>query len=145
MFCLPLIPVYFPFVSVQWKVNLPIYFNNVISCVCRLLFSAQKSAALILASVLDYILTQSPSAISQTVISCFLVSGEKTRRGTLPDSSNLLTIRGRQKKFGWEQKLLGNLQLSSAPFSDPAGNCQVGEAPSDKRDFQLAQISFRRG
>ncbi|NXO22523.1 ALK kinase, partial [Cisticola juncidis] len=54
-------------------------------------------------------------------LDCYLtISGEKTPRGTAPDSSNLLTSRGGQKKFGWEQKLLGNLQLSSAPFSDPA-------------------------
>ncbi|XP_054146322.1 ALK tyrosine kinase receptor isoform X1 [Melozone crissalis] len=54
-------------------------------------------------------------------LDCYLtISGEKTPRGTTPDSNNLLTSRGGQKKFGWEQKLLGNLQLSSAPFSDPA-------------------------
>ncbi|RMC12298.1 hypothetical protein DUI87_09811 [Hirundo rustica rustica] len=54
-------------------------------------------------------------------LDCYLtISGEKTPRGIAPDSSNLLTSRGGQKKFGWEQKLLGNLQLSSAPFSDPA-------------------------
>ncbi|XP_071662006.1 ALK tyrosine kinase receptor-like isoform X1 [Patagioenas fasciata] len=54
-------------------------------------------------------------------LDCYLtISGEKTPRGTTPDSSNLLTSRGGQKKFGWEQKLLGNLQLNTAPISGPA-------------------------
>ncbi|KAJ7414603.1 ALK tyrosine kinase receptor [Willisornis vidua] len=54
-------------------------------------------------------------------LDCYLtISGEKTPRGTTPDSSNLFTSRGGQKKFGWEQKLLGNLQLNSAPTSGPA-------------------------
>lgn len=69
--------------------------------------------------------------INQPVTSCILVSGEKTPRGTPTDSSNLLTGRGGQKKFGWEQKLLGNLQLSSAPVSGPAGNCLVCEGFSE--------------
>ncbi|GAB0187500.1 ALK tyrosine kinase receptor [Grus japonensis] len=54
-------------------------------------------------------------------LDCYLtISGEKPPRGTTPDSSNLLTSRGSQKKFGWEQKLLGNLQLNTAPVSGPA-------------------------
>uniref|UniRef100_A0A8B9U6K6 Tyrosine-protein kinase receptor n=3 Tax=Anas TaxID=8835 RepID=A0A8B9U6K6_9AVES len=54
-------------------------------------------------------------------LDCYLtINGEKIPRSTTPDSSNLLTSRGGKKKFGWEQKLLGNLQLSTAPISGPA-------------------------
>ncbi|XP_066849684.1 ALK tyrosine kinase receptor isoform X3 [Anser cygnoides] len=54
-------------------------------------------------------------------LDCYLtISGEKIPRSTTPDSSNLLTNRGGKNKFGWEQKLLGNLQLSTAPISGPA-------------------------
>ncbi|XP_040406653.1 ALK tyrosine kinase receptor isoform X3 [Cygnus olor] len=54
-------------------------------------------------------------------LDCYLtISGEKIPRSTTPDSSNLLTSRGGKNKSGWEQKLLGNLQLSTAPISGPA-------------------------
>uniref|UniRef100_A0A8C9ETA9 receptor protein-tyrosine kinase n=1 Tax=Pavo cristatus TaxID=9049 RepID=A0A8C9ETA9_PAVCR len=54
-------------------------------------------------------------------LDCFLtINGEKIPRSTTPDSSNLLTSRRGPNNFGWEQKLLGNLQLSSAPISGPA-------------------------
>ncbi|OXB82821.1 UNVERIFIED_CONTAM: hypothetical protein H355_010391 [Colinus virginianus] len=54
-------------------------------------------------------------------LDCFLtINGEKIPRSTTPDSSNLLTSRRGQNNFGWEQKLLGNLQLGTAPISGPA-------------------------
>ncbi|OXB57753.1 hypothetical protein ASZ78_016910 [Callipepla squamata] len=54
-------------------------------------------------------------------LDCFLtINGEKIPRSTTPDSSNLLTSRRGQNSFGWEQKLLGNLQLGTAPISGPA-------------------------
>ncbi|OWK54191.1 ALK tyrosine kinase receptor [Lonchura striata] len=85
-------------------------------------------------------------------LDCYLtINGEKTPRGTTPDSNNLLTSRGGQKKFGWEQKLLGNLQLSSAPFSDPAGKgslwkfLQVDEANIPLgHSIKLDDICLRR-
>uniref|UniRef100_A0A669PCP0 Tyrosine-protein kinase receptor n=1 Tax=Phasianus colchicus TaxID=9054 RepID=A0A669PCP0_PHACC len=58
--------------------------------------------------------------MNQSVTSCFLVNGEKISRSTTPDSSNLLTSRRGPNNFGWEQKLLGNLQLGTAPISGPA-------------------------
>lgn len=54
-------------------------------------------------------------------LDCFLtINGEKITRSSTPDSSNLLTSRRGLNNFGWEQKLLGNLQLSTAPISGPA-------------------------
>ncbi|XP_031455376.1 ALK tyrosine kinase receptor [Phasianus colchicus] len=54
-------------------------------------------------------------------LDCFLtINGEKISRSTTPDSSNLLTSRRGPNNFGWEQKLLGNLQLGTAPISGPA-------------------------
>ncbi|XP_042718165.1 ALK tyrosine kinase receptor-like [Lagopus leucura] len=64
-------------------------------------------------------------------LDCFLtINGEKIPRSTTPDSSNLLTSRRGPNNFGWEQKLLGNLQLGTAPISGPAGgHNQPGGAP----------------
>ncbi|XP_051468926.1 ALK tyrosine kinase receptor isoform X4 [Apus apus] len=54
-------------------------------------------------------------------LDCYLtISGEKTPQGITPDSSNLHASRGGQKKFEWERRLLGNLQLNTAPISGPA-------------------------
>jgi len=83
--------------------------------------------------------------MNQSVTSCFLVNGEKITRSSTPDSSNLLTSRRGLNNFGWEQKLLGNLQLSTAPISGPAGNALNGELLSDSRDFQQVQALVKCG
>ncbi|KYO43476.1 leukocyte tyrosine kinase receptor isoform A [Alligator mississippiensis] len=54
-------------------------------------------------------------------LDCYLtINGEKTPQDTPPDSSNLLTSRGGQKKIGLEHKILENLSFGAPPTSGPA-------------------------